>query len=70
MANAVLIAVLGMALILFGLEDFLREENRKRPSIMLRATTLVVTGLYLLYLFQEMGGAARGHGGGRNANYY
>lgn len=64
MANAVLIAVLGMALILFALQDFLREDNRERPSIMIRATTMGVTGVYLLYLFQEMGGS-RGNNYGR-----
>ena len=67
MANAVLIAVLGMALILFSVQDFLRQENRNRPSIMIRATTMGVIGLYFMYLFQEMGGPVVSR---PNANYY
>lgn len=62
MANAVLIAVLGLALILFGLQDFFRAENRQTASRVSRATTLMVIGLYMLYLYQEMGSSSGSSG--------
>jgi uncharacterized membrane protein HdeD (DUF308 family) len=58
MANAVLIATIGLALILFGVMEFLDATKRKTPSYVIRAIMFLTIGLYLVYLFQEMSGGA------------
>lgn len=54
MANAILIVIMGIAAILFGLQDFFTKEDRRNGPAILRATTLMVMGLYLIYLFTEI----------------
>lgn len=65
----IILSVLGLALMLFGLQDFLKPESRKVPSRVLRATALMIAGLFLLYLYQTMGstGNAKGVYSGVNA---
>jgi hypothetical protein len=57
MANAVLLATLGLALILFSVQEFLDPNKRKYASWILRALIMGFMGLYLVYLYQEMSGA-------------
>lgn len=57
MANAVLLATLGLALILFGVQEFLDPAKRKMASWVIRALTLMFMGLYMIYLYQEMSGS-------------
>lgn len=65
MANAVMIATLGLALILFGVQEFLDPAKRKVASWVIRALTMMIMGIYLIYLYQEMsGGNVMGGGGG------
>jgi heme O synthase-like polyprenyltransferase len=44
--------IIGIALILFGLQLFLQKDNRKVASEMLKAATLIITGLFMLYYWQ------------------
>lgn len=67
MADAVLIAVMALLLMLFGIQEFLDPEKRKVWSLNSRALTIMVIGLYLAYVYSEMGGG--GMGGG-NAGAY
>lgn len=69
MANAVLLATLGLALILFSVQEFLDPAKRKVASWMFRALTLGFIGLYLIYLYQEMGGTNTSMGAGAGAGY-
>lgn len=67
MADAVLLAIMAMALILFAIQEFLVPEKRVIGSVVTRALTIGIIGLYLLYLYQEMGssgGYGMGGGGG------
>lgn len=60
MANAVLLATLGLAMILFGIQEFLDPAKRKVASLVIRAVALLCIGLYLIYLYQEMSGSNMG----------
>lgn len=66
MANAVLLATLGLALILFSVQEFLDPMKRTMASSVIRALTMGFIGLYLIYLYQEMSGSnvMGGMGGG------
>lgn len=67
MADAVLLAIMAMALILFAIQEILVPEKRVVGSLVTRALTIGIIGLYLLYLYQEMGssaGASSGYGMG------
>jgi hypothetical protein len=57
MANAVLLATLGLALILFSIQEFLDPNKRKYASWVMRALIMGFMGLYLIYLYQEMAGS-------------
>lgn len=57
MANAVLLATLGLALILFSVQEFLDAGKRKTASWVIRAVIMGVMGIYLIYLYQEMSGS-------------
>lgn len=64
MANAVLLATLGLALILFSVQEFLDPAKRKTASWVIRAVIMGIMGLYLIYLYQEMSsGNMMGTGG-------
>jgi uncharacterized membrane protein HdeD (DUF308 family) len=47
----ILILVLALSMILIGLQAFLDPARRKVASEVLKATFLMVTGLYLLYFW-------------------
>jgi hydrogenase-4 membrane subunit HyfE len=64
MANAVLLATLGLALILFSVQEFLDPMKRTMASSVIRALTMGFIGLYLIYLYQEMSGSNMMGGGG------
>jgi len=56
MIPASIILVLGMGLILFGLQIFFIKERRKVPSEMIKAAILIVGGMYLVvFLSQQFG---------------
>ena len=57
MANAVLLATLGLALILFSIQEFLDPNKRKYASWIIRALIMGFMGMYLIYLYQEMSGS-------------
>jgi len=65
MADAVLLIVMAMILILFSLQEFLVREKRAVLSLDFRATTMMVIGMYLTSLYVEMGSS-----GGSNAGAY
>lgn len=44
--------IIGIALVLFGLQLFLRKDKRKVASEMLKAATLIVIGLFMMYYWQ------------------
>lgn len=65
MADAVLLVVMGMLLLLFGIQEFLDPQKRTSWSLVSRALTMMVVGLYLMYLYYEMGsGGGAPVGGG------
>lgn len=45
----VLMLIAGLALLLIGLQNFFQKEKRSSPTEVLRATTIMVTGLFLVY---------------------
>ena len=53
MIPASLLLVLGLGLILFGLQIFFIPDRRKVPSEMIKATILVVGGLYLVFFLSQ-----------------
>ena len=57
MPNAVLRAPLGLALILFSVQEFLDPVKRTYASWILPALIMGFMGLYLIYLYQEMSGS-------------
>lgn len=54
MAVAILLAAIGLTLIAFALQEFFDSERRKYASVMIRATLMGVTGLYMLKLYSEV----------------
>jgi len=58
MADAVLLLIMAMSLLLFGLQEFLDPAKRTVWSLNFRAATMILIGLYLFYLYYEMGAAA------------
>ena len=46
-----LILVVALAMIMIGLQNFLDKAKRQVPSEVIRATFLMVTGLYFLYFW-------------------
>jgi hypothetical protein len=58
MADAVLLLIMAMSLLLFGIQEFLDPVKRGVWSLNFRAATMVLVGLYLFYLYYEMGVAA------------
>jgi hypothetical protein len=55
--QGVLLLVVGLAMILIGLQIFLDKEKRKVSSEVISATLLMVTGLYLTYLYYQLASA-------------
>jgi hypothetical protein len=53
--------IIGIALILFGIQLFLQKDKRKVASEMLKAATMGVTGIFLVYYWQlqTQGGGLR-----------
>jgi hypothetical protein len=46
--------VLGFALVLFGVQPMLQPEVRKNSSEVVKSTTLVIGGLFLMYYWNVM----------------
>jgi len=44
--------VVGLTLVLFGLQTFLTAYRRKFANEMIKATTLVIMGFFVLYYWQ------------------
>lgn len=53
MIPASIILVLGLGLIQFGLQIFFNASRRKIPSEMIKATILVVGGVYLVFFLSQ-----------------
>jgi len=53
MIPASIILVLGLGILLFGLQSFFIPARRKIPSEMIKATIMVVGGLYLVFFLQQ-----------------
>ena len=54
MAVAILIAAIGLTLLAFALQEFFDSERRKYASVMIRATTMGIIGLYMLKIYSEL----------------
>jgi len=54
MADAVLIAVMGLLLILFCIQEFLDPAKRQVRSVVIRALVIGVVGMYLISLYKEV----------------
>ena len=64
-----LILVVAMALILFGLQSFLSADRRKFANEMIKASTLVVMGLFLLYFWTTISGVSASGGYNSRGGY-
>ena len=64
-----LILAVALALLLFGLQSFLTAYRRKFAGEMIKAATLVVMGLFLLYFWSTISGVASGMANTRPAGY-
>jgi len=53
MIPASIILVLGLGILLFGIQSFFIPARRKIPSEMIKATIMVVGGLYLVFFLQQ-----------------
>jgi hypothetical protein len=52
MIEDILMLVVGLTLVLFGLQTFLTAYRRKFANEMIKATTLVIMGFFVLYYWQ------------------
>jgi hypothetical protein len=52
--QGVLLLVVGLALILMGLQVFLDKDKRKVSSEVIGAAFMMVTGLYMSYLYYQL----------------
>lgn len=52
MIEDVLLLVIGLTLVLVGLEIFLTPNRRQFPNEMIRAATLCIMGFFILYYWQ------------------
>ena len=64
-----LIFVVGMALIVFGLQSFLTAYRRKFANEMIKATALMVMGLFLMYFWNTISAPSGGYNT-RPGGYY
>jgi len=48
-----IILVLGLGLILFGLQNFFNTNRQKVPSEMIKASIMMVGGLYLVFFLSQ-----------------
>ena len=62
MIPASIILVLGLGILLFGLQIFFQKERRKVPSEMIKATILMVGGIYLVFFLSKQ--LSRGNNSG------
>jgi len=52
MIEDTLILVTALTMILFGLQSFLSSDRRKFANEMIKAATLMIMGLFLMYYWQ------------------
>jgi hypothetical protein len=57
-----LILVTALALMMFGLQSFLSAYRRKFANEMIKAATLVVMGLFLMYFWTTISGISTSGG--------
>lgn len=57
-----LILAIAIALLLFGLQIFLTADRRKFANEMIKATTLMVMGLFLIYFWTTISGISTSSG--------
>ena len=54
MLSDIITLVLGFALVLFGIQPMLEDKVRKNPPEVVKSTTLVIGGLFLMYYWNVM----------------
>jgi len=64
-----LILVTALALIMFGLQSFLTAYRRKFANEMIKAATLVVMGLFLMYFWTTISGISTSTGYNTRGGY-
>jgi uncharacterized membrane-anchored protein YitT (DUF2179 family) len=52
MIEDILLLVVGIAFVLFGIQNFLTENRRKFANEMIKAAAMVIMGLFILYYWQ------------------
>jgi hypothetical protein len=67
MLSDILILAIGITLLGIGLQAFLDEDRRKVATEVIKATFMMVTGLFLIYYWSRIVGASRG---GNSSSYY
>ena len=55
MIEDVLLWTIAFALVLFGLQEFLTADRRKFANTTIRAATLMIIGLFMLYFAYKFG---------------
>jgi len=65
--QGVLLLVVGLAMLLIGLQIFLDKTRRQVSTEVIKATFLMVTGLYLTYLYYQL--ARAGSSATTSSNY-
>ena len=64
-----LILVTALALLMFGLQSFLTAYRRKFANEMIKAATLMVMGLFLIYFWTTISGVSASGGYNSRAAY-
>ena len=64
-----LILVTALALLMFGLQSFLTAYRRKFANEMIKAATLVVMGLFLIYFWTTISGVSTSSGYNNRVGY-
>ena len=52
MIEDILLLIVGLTLVIFGLQTFLTAYRRKFANEMIKAATLVIMGFFILYYWQ------------------
>jgi hypothetical protein len=50
----ILLLIVGLTMIIFGMQTFLTPNRRKFANEMIRATTMVVMGMFVVYFWASL----------------
>ena len=64
-----LILAVAIALLLFGLQSFLTAYRRKFANEMIKAATLMVMGMFLIYFWTTISGSSTSNGYNTRVGY-